>query len=329
MRAYQAIAIIGVIMLATAAGGLAGGEGSSGDAIAAPSGGLAEAVADGDERRARELVAAGADLNATDERGLPLLQQAMRRQDRRAFRLLLDLGADPARGSRDGQTAMHLAVMGKDRFWLEQLLERGANPDLPNTITGAPPLFDALRARLPRNVDRLLAAGAGLDVRDRNGTTPLHQAALVNDPASVLKFLEAGADARATDRTGATFQDYLYDGDPKLLNIAARRNLERIEAWLAAHHGTAHPAPEAALRIGPTGIYCVKAPCPWRGITRLGADGRPEGRPLWTDDELPAVVASEGDRRRIAAAWRDGGCLVVRGRLEAATLRVRGISGGC
>lgn len=196
---------------------------------------FAAAVADGDERLARELLAAGANPNATDEHGTPLLQWAMRRDDRGAFRLLLALGADPARGNADGQTALHLAAMGNDGYWLEQLLERGLSPDLPNTMNGAPPLFDALRARLPDNVDRLLAARARLDTRDRNGTTPLHQAALVNDSASVLKFLEAGADPRATDRTGATFQDYLYDGDPKLLNVAARRDLAAIDAWLRAH----------------------------------------------------------------------------------------------
>src|SRR3546814_8459022 len=79
----------------------------------------------------------------------------MLHQDRGAYRLLLDLRADPARGNADGQTALHLAAMGKDEFWLDDLLERGVSPDLPNTVTGAPPLFDALRARLPENVDRL------------------------------------------------------------------------------------------------------------------------------------------------------------------------------
>src|SRR3546814_9586102 len=122
--------------------------------------------------------------------------------------------------------------MGKDEFWLDDLLERGVSPDLPNTVTGAPPLFDALRARLPENVDRLLKAGARLDTHDRSGTTPLHQAALVNDPASVLEFLEAGADPRATDRNGATFQDYLYDGDSALLNAPTLKAHDAIDASL-------------------------------------------------------------------------------------------------
>src|SRR3546814_18951242 len=96
--------------------------------------------------------------------------------------------------------------MGKDEFWLDDLLERGVSPDLPNTVTGAPPLFDALRARLPENVDRLLTAGARLDTHDRSGTTQLHQAPLVNAPAPVQEFPAAGADQRPTARNGPPSQ---------------------------------------------------------------------------------------------------------------------------
>jgi hypothetical protein len=193
---------------------------------------FADAIVRGDEALARQLLAAGANPNAVDDAGQPLLQWAMKRGDRGAFRLLLALGADPARGNRDGRTALHLAAMGKDQGWLEALLAHGMSPDTPNTVTGATPLYDALRADSKDNIDVLLRAGARLDVADRNGTTPLHQAALVKDSAAALRFLEGGADPRATDRTGATFQDYLYKGDPKLLNVATRRDLEQIEVRL-------------------------------------------------------------------------------------------------
>ena len=193
---------------------------------------LADAVRKGDAKLARELVAGGANPNASDEKGMPLLQWAMLRDDRDAFRLLLDLRADPAQGNRSGQTAMHLAAMAKSRYWLETLLERGVSPDLPNTVTGAPPLFDALRAQSQDNIDRLLDAGARLDTRDRSGTTPLHQAALVNNLAAVRRFLDAGADPRATDRNGATFDAFLFDGDESTLNASAKRDLEAIRARL-------------------------------------------------------------------------------------------------
>jgi ankyrin repeat protein len=155
--------------------------------------------------------------------------------DKATFRNLLDQGADPGDGNAHGQTVLHLAAMGKDTYWLDELLDRGMAPDIPNTITRAPPLFDALRARLPENVDRLLAGGARLSAHDRNGTMPLHQAAMVNDPASVLKFLEAGADPGTVDNIGKTFQAYLYDGDPHILNWSTRRSLRKIGDWLRGH----------------------------------------------------------------------------------------------
>jgi len=166
---------------------------------------------------------------------VPALQQAMLDRDHSAFRNLLEGGADPGAGDAHGRTALHLAAMGKDTYWLDELLRRGTSPDLPNTITQEPPLFDALRARVPENIDLLLEGGARLDTRDRNGTTPLHQAAMVNDPASVLKFLEAGADPAAADNIGATFQAYFYDGDPAMIDWSTHRSLRKISDWLRAH----------------------------------------------------------------------------------------------
>ena len=239
MRALLAASL----MLASTAGcARQGTDVNPGQAFANPGNAqFADAVIRGDEALARELLAAGANPNAEDEQGQPLLQWAMKRGDRGAFRLLLSLGADPARGNRDGRTALHLAAMGKDPGWLEALLERGMPPDTPNTVTGATPLYDALRADSEGNLGVLLRAGARLDVADRNGTTPLHQAALVKDAGSVLRFLEAGADPRATDRSGASFQDYLYKGDPELLNATTRRDMAKIDAWLEAHGVAVQP----------------------------------------------------------------------------------------
>jgi hypothetical protein len=83
------------------------------------------------------------------------------------------------------------------------------------------------------------------------------------------------------------------------------------------------------FRLGPTGIYCIKAPCPWRGITKLDAGGKPDGKPLWTDSALPAIEAEVDIRARVAKAWKASLCLVVEGKLEGDRFAVSRIVGDC
>lgn len=83
------------------------------------------------------------------------------------------------------------------------------------------------------------------------------------------------------------------------------------------------------FRLGPTGINCVKAPCPWRGIMKLDENGKPDCRPLWAANELPPIEAEENVRNRIAAIWKASGCLVVAGELDDDGLAVSRIVGEC
>lgn len=224
-----------LVALLLATGGCSGqGRGmAEGDTFTNPAAAdLARAVAAGDAAAAKQAVAAGANPDAVDADGLPLLQWAMKRGDRRAFDLLLDLGADPARGAKQGQTAVGLAAMGQQDTWLVALLDRGASPDTPNTVNGSTPLTDALRTGNLDHVRLLLDRGADIEARNRSGHTPLIAAAGVNDADAVLLLLEAGADPTATAGNGADFQDYLHKGDPKLLNAGAKRARDRIDALL-------------------------------------------------------------------------------------------------
>ena len=83
------------------------------------------------------------------------------------------------------------------------------------------------------------------------------------------------------------------------------------------------------FRLGPTGIYCIKAPCPWRGITKLDADGKSDGKPLWTGSTLPVIEAEADIKARIADAWKASLCLVVEGKLEGDRFAVSRIVGDC
>lgn len=196
---------------------------------------LAEAAKAGDELRIRKLVADGANPNAQSARGLPLLQWAMLNQSRRGFEALLAAGADPTRGDAGGTTAMHLAAQADSPYWLETLLARGVSPDTPNTITQATPLMAALMAERAENADRLLKAGAKVDLADRQGDTALHVAAQINEAGRVLQLLDAGANPTRKNAQGVTFQRYLFMTKDSVLGADVRRQRDAVKTWLQQH----------------------------------------------------------------------------------------------
>ncbi|MFD0738754.1 ankyrin repeat domain-containing protein [Lysobacter koreensis] len=72
------------------------------------------------------------------------------------------------------------------------LLERGADP-FATSAAGDPPLALAVRLGWPRLVERLLAIGVGLDVRDSHGMSALHLAAALGREATLKKLVAQGA----------------------------------------------------------------------------------------------------------------------------------------
>jgi hypothetical protein len=95
------------------------------------------------------------------------------------------------------------------------------------------------------------------------------------------------------------------------------------------HGRDARQSIDGEFRVGPTGILCVKEPCPRRGITEIGGDGHPKGRPLWSGGDLPEIIGRPEDRKRIATSWQEHGCLIVRGRLEQGKFEVAEIVATC
>ena len=105
---------------------------------------LAEAAADGDSVRIRELVRAGADPNARGDKGVNPLQWALLNRSSTGMAGLLAAGADPTVAESSGTTVMHYAAMANDPEYLQVLLRHRANPNAPNGVTGATPLMAAL-----------------------------------------------------------------------------------------------------------------------------------------------------------------------------------------
>jgi hypothetical protein len=89
------------------------------------------------------------------------------------------------------------------------------------------------------------------------------------------------------------------------------------------------PAGDELLAVGATGIYCLRAPCPWRGIRATENATGIGGRLLWWGETLPLIAAKTSDQRRLAAAWDNHVCLLVHGRFERGVLAVSTIAGKC
>ncbi|SMQ61679.1 hypothetical protein SAMN06295905_0555 [Devosia lucknowensis] len=85
---------------------------------------------------------------------------------------------------------------------------------------------------------------------------------------------------------------------------------------------------ETVFLVGRTNIFCVKAPCPWRGIAPAGGAAGPHAL-IWSGDALPEVDGDPADVASISQAWNNGDCLVVRGQFTAEVLTVDAVVGPC
>ncbi len=183
-----------------------------------------------DERRVRELLAAGAPLHCADEIGWTALHHASYHGDARSVAALLE--ADAA-----GVTV--------------NALERGGNT----------PLFLASHRSIGA-VRALLAHGARQDLRSDSGSSALHQAAHSGE-ASVIELLCAtpGAQVDAQDSNGYTPLMLASEGGREgavsaLLAHGARQDLQDSIGWTALH---------SAARLGHAGV--AKLLCAGPGAT--------------------------------------------------------------
>ena len=152
----------------------------------------------GSAERIGWLLAHGADAEVRDGRGdTPLFAMfdsvpaAMP-----ALQALLRRGVSPAGAGGLARFLTACAISDQAGRGLEgcalELLERGADP-FASSAAGDPPLALAVRLGWPRLVERLLAIGVGLDVRDSHGMSALHLAAALGREATLKKLVAQGA----------------------------------------------------------------------------------------------------------------------------------------
>jgi ankyrin repeat protein len=200
------------------------------------------AAVNGNAGMIRRLLDAGADPNAVDAGGETALMTAARTGNPDALRALIDRGAQvDAREPEFQQTALMIAVREDHAAAVDVLLAAGASPDAqtrkgptPNFVPpckgtgcgsegvginrgglpdrgrraeakgGMTPLLYAARDGRLAAAQRLVAAGANLELSDANGIRPLLMAVLNNKLDVARLLVSKGANVNADDFWGRT-----------------------------------------------------------------------------------------------------------------------------
>ena len=159
------------------------------------------------------LLAAGADVHATDSRGQTALFECARRPD--AVRLLLEAGADPRVVDHDGSTVL---------TW-----------GFSYSVASAEQKAEAAKL--------LIAAGANVNAKDKEGKTALMRVADSATAPEMRILLDAGARVNERDSSGKTALSVLIarGGEPGQVGgflmrlISARaRALDEMDKLLRA-----------------------------------------------------------------------------------------------
>ncbi len=205
------------------AGILWGAAGFAADASVRPDGStpLEWAVFKGDIAQTQKLLAAGADVKATNAYGVNAMQLAADASNTELIRVLLRAGADANSPNQDGETALHLVARAGNVEAARLLLRSGAEVDPRESFGGQTPLMWAAARRHAEMVELLADKGADVNARsavrdylrvataesrakqlDRGGFTPLMYAARENCGACVEVLLKHKVDINLPDPSG-------------------------------------------------------------------------------------------------------------------------------
>ena len=166
---------------------------------------LVKAVKFDDVGAVKKALAQGADPNATDNQGMPLIVLAAReKSDKVAKALMADAKTDIEKLDPAGENAMMLAALNGDTDLVKALIDKGAEVNKK----GWAPLHYAAANGHDDIVKLLLDSSAYIDAGSPNGTTPLMMAARGNHISTVKVLLDAGADSRIKNQLGLTALDF-------------------------------------------------------------------------------------------------------------------------
>ncbi|MFC1613930.1 ankyrin repeat domain-containing protein [Gemmatimonadota bacterium] len=172
---------------------------------------LIAAVGLGDKDKIRELVAAGVNLNAANQKnGMFPLWLAAARGDAGVVELLLSLGARVVRGEPSGRLPLFSAIDAGHAEVLRLLADAGADVDEVRKDGGRSIWYKAAFGDSAM-VGALLAVGAEIETHNDDGMTPLMMAAKRGYTGVVKLLLATGADVNAQDNDGKSLLMHSMD----------------------------------------------------------------------------------------------------------------------
>jgi ankyrin repeat protein len=163
---------------------------------------LAIAVAAGKGAAVDRLLAAGATIDARDTAGWTALGHALRTDHAAIAVALIHAGADVRSLQGNGTTPLLLAVGSRQAGLIAPLVQAGARIDAADA-SGATPLIAAAAAGADDCVEALLTAGARPALVDKRGRTALWHAANRGSTTSV-DMLSGKSPVNAADADGTT-----------------------------------------------------------------------------------------------------------------------------
>jgi ankyrin repeat protein len=176
---------------------------------------LAWAIYLDDQAAAEMLLAAGAKVNTADEYGETPLTLACNNGNVALVQKLVAAGADPKAARWDGSTALMLAANAGKVEIVKLLLERGATINAAENKRQQTALMWAASEGHTEVVRLLIAKGANVKARSKTGFDALLFAMTKEDAGSVKALLAAGADPNVK----------MPDGTSALIAAAAFRSV--------------------------------------------------------------------------------------------------------
>lgn len=192
------------------------------------------ACSNGDLQKAKDLIAAGADIDATDEVGrFSITSRSLAPAANLLFspeqlnwtplmiavsggkyeiaKMLLENHADVNISNKTGQIALHYAASKNNLQMLNLLLENGSNINTRDKYGMTPLHRSVSKGNIPITKALLASKKAIIDVSDNLGNTPLHLSAEEERVQEFKLLVVNGADFKAENKEKKTPLDLVKD----------------------------------------------------------------------------------------------------------------------